>query len=162
ALKKTPTERYATVDALAADLRRFLANEPVTARPDSRAYRAAKFIRRNRAAVGATTAMVVLVGAGVAGTVWQAIEARHERDEALRQADTARAKGNLLNLVLGAIGEGDRPLTQRELLERSSQLVTTRFARNPRVATELMLQISGHYFTLGDAEKDLEAMQRAA
>ena len=50
ALKKNPTERYATVDAFEDDLRRFLKHEPVSVRPDSLIYRANKFVRRNRTA----------------------------------------------------------------------------------------------------------------
>ena len=46
ALKKSPAERYATVDAFADDMRRYLAHEPVSARADSLAYRIAKFARR--------------------------------------------------------------------------------------------------------------------
>src|SRR5438128_1295420 len=42
ALKKDPTERYTSVTALADDLRRYLRNEPINARPDTFAYRAAK------------------------------------------------------------------------------------------------------------------------
>jgi serine/threonine protein kinase len=61
ALKKNPQERYASVGALAEDLRRFLGQQPISARPDTLAYHAAKFVRRNRTLLTATTAAVVLV-----------------------------------------------------------------------------------------------------
>ena len=48
ALKKNPAERYSSVAALSADLRRFLGHQPIAARPDSLTYRAGKFARRNR------------------------------------------------------------------------------------------------------------------
>jgi serine/threonine protein kinase len=51
ALRKAPNERYQTVAAFADDLTRYLEHKPVSARPDSLAYRARKFVRRNRAAV---------------------------------------------------------------------------------------------------------------
>src|SRR5690606_34917498 len=51
ALRKDPIERYQTASALADDLGRFLRMEPVSARQDSRAYRAGKFVRRNRVLV---------------------------------------------------------------------------------------------------------------
>jgi serine/threonine protein kinase len=51
ALRKDPTQRYASVDALGDDLRRFLVDQPVKARPDTRAYRAAKFVHRHRSRV---------------------------------------------------------------------------------------------------------------
>lgn len=61
ALKKSPAERYSSVTALADDLRRYLKHEPISARPDTVAYRARKFIRRNRTVVALTTGAVVLV-----------------------------------------------------------------------------------------------------
>ena len=108
--------------AFADDLERYLNDEPVTARPDSRSYRMRKFVQRHRLGVGAASATLLALIAGVIGTTWQAIEARRERDAALFQAERAFAKGNLVNLMLGAIGDTDRPLTQREILERSVAL----------------------------------------
>src|SRR6202022_3470120 len=55
ALKKDPAERYSSVTALADDLRRYLSNEPIRARPDTLSYRAIKFVRRNRTAVALAT-----------------------------------------------------------------------------------------------------------
>ena len=59
ALRKEPARRYASVQDFAADLEHFLAHRPVLARPDSFAYRASKFLRRNRVAVAAA---VLLIG----------------------------------------------------------------------------------------------------
>jgi len=60
ALRKDPRERYPTASALADDLRRYLRQEPVSARPDSLSYRTRKFARRHRAAL---TAGVLTAGA---------------------------------------------------------------------------------------------------
>jgi serine/threonine protein kinase/tetratricopeptide (TPR) repeat protein len=162
ALKKSPHERYATVATFADDLHRYLNHEPVSARPDSRAYRIGKFVRRHRLGVGAASATLLALIVGVIGTTWQAFEARRERDAALFQAERAVAKGNFVNLLLGAIGGGDRPLTQREILGRSVDLVEKQFGTRPRIAIDLLLPIAGNYMTLGDVEKELDAMQRAA
>jgi len=64
ALKKLPRERYASITALADDLRRYLNYEPISARPDTLAYRAAKFTRRHR--VGVSVALAALVGLSIA------------------------------------------------------------------------------------------------
>jgi serine/threonine-protein kinase len=64
ALRKRPAERYPSVEAFAADLRRHLAGEPVGARADSWAYRASKFLRRHRGAVAATALVAATVLAG--------------------------------------------------------------------------------------------------
>ena len=72
ALKKNPAERYGSVTTFADDIRRHLAHEPVSARPDSIGYRAVKFVRRNRLAVGHATLAVVTHIGGLAGTISQA------------------------------------------------------------------------------------------
>ena len=45
--------------------------------------------------------------------------------------------------MLGAIGDADRPLTQREILERSVALIEKQFTRDPRIAVDLPLPIAG-------------------
>lgn len=63
ALKKDPLERYASVSALAGDLRRFLGHEPIMARRDTIRYRTGKFVRRQRRNLTAMLlAMVALIG----------------------------------------------------------------------------------------------------
>ena len=59
ALKKAPAERYATVEAFADDISRFLNHAPVRARPDTLVYRARKFVARNTLAVGAAVAVML-------------------------------------------------------------------------------------------------------
>jgi serine/threonine-protein kinase len=82
ALKKSPAERYANAADLADDIRRYLAHEPIAARPDARLYRIAKFMRRNRAGVAAASIAVAALGAGVAIALWQAREAGRQRVQA--------------------------------------------------------------------------------
>ena len=67
-LKKSPAERYGSATALADDLWRYLKHEPITARPDTFAYRATKFLRRNRTVVALTaTAIALVIGSLSAG-----------------------------------------------------------------------------------------------
>src|SRR5205823_2804575 len=86
-LQKEPPWRYDGAGALAADLRRFLAGEPVKARRVGRAERAWKWVKRNpgRAAALAAAALV-LAGAGVA-----AAEVRRQRAEDRVAAERQRA-----------------------------------------------------------------------
>ncbi len=83
ALHKDPTQRYATVDALASDLHRYLEGQPVVARAPTLIYRARKFARRHSAmlALGAVV-MAILV----ASTVWSLREAHRADREATRAA----------------------------------------------------------------------------
>ncbi len=104
ALKKAPGERYATVDAFAADLERHLAGSPVLARPDSIGYRASRFVRRNKLPVGvavlialallggaipiAAVMIALAFGAGIA--LWQAGVARRQASRAAEEARQAQ------------------------------------------------------------------------
>lgn len=66
AMRKEPQHRYASAEHMAEDVRRYLEGQPVTARGESRWYRARKFARRHSAALGATlTAVALLAGLAV-------------------------------------------------------------------------------------------------
>ena len=65
ALRKEPDDRYASVEALAADVRRLLAHEPVEARAGDSWYRARKFVRRNQVPIAAAAAVIVSLSAGL-------------------------------------------------------------------------------------------------
>ena len=71
ALKRAPAERYQSAAALADDLERYLAGEPVQAQPDSRTYRLSKFVARNKLPVAAASAIVVALGIGLGVALWQ-------------------------------------------------------------------------------------------
>ncbi|HET9210694.1 MAG TPA: serine/threonine-protein kinase [Thermoanaerobaculia bacterium] len=80
-LKKAPRERYESVTALAADLRRYLAEQPILARPESLAYRARKFARRHARSLAAATLALFALAAVVAfsGVELAAERTRHPR-----------------------------------------------------------------------------------
>ncbi len=91
ALEKDRNRRYETANGFAADIRRYLSDEPVEASPPSSGYRFRKFARRNR--VGLSTASLVLA-ALIVGTVvstWQAIRATRAEGLADERLETASA-----------------------------------------------------------------------
>ncbi|HEX8910894.1 MAG TPA: serine/threonine-protein kinase [Humisphaera sp.] len=90
AMEKDRARRYPTADALADDVRRFLRDEPVWARPPTPAARVRKFVRRHRGPVLAGSAVGVALVAGLGGTTVGLVQARHERDAA-RAAEGAAA-----------------------------------------------------------------------
>lgn len=107
ALKADPAARYANAAEFAADLRRWLAHEPVLARPDSWAYRSARFLRRHRVGVGAT-ALVLLAVAGGGITAWR--EAREA------QQQQAQAEG-LIEFMLGDLPGRLKPVGRLDALD---------------------------------------------
>ena len=90
-LKKRAAERYPNVESFAQDLRRHLRGEPVLARPDSRAYRMATFVRRHRLAVGMATALAVAIVAGAGVSLWQARVAREQERRMMAEFEDAGA-----------------------------------------------------------------------
>ena len=86
ALEKDRTRRYETADALATDIRRYLDNEPILARPPSRWYQLQKLVRRNRIvfAFGASVAAALLIGT-VTSTFLFLKERAAERKQAVMQ-----------------------------------------------------------------------------
>jgi tetratricopeptide (TPR) repeat protein len=94
ALRKEPERRYQSVDQFSDDLRRYLDGQPVLAAPDSRRYRATKFLRRHQVAVAAASAALVSVLAGAGVAEYQASVARRERARAERRFDDVRRLTN--------------------------------------------------------------------
>jgi tetratricopeptide (TPR) repeat protein len=159
ALEKPRERRYATVEAFAQDLRRLLASEPIAARPPTPAYRAARFARRNRLAVGAGALVLAALTVGGLGLVLGLLEARRERAEALAQSESQREINRFLtdDLLSAASPERDgAEITALELLERASGLVDDRFPDQPLVAASLHQTLSTAFGELGafdDAER---------
>jgi tetratricopeptide (TPR) repeat protein/serine/threonine protein kinase len=86
-LEKDRTRRYETADALARDVGRYLADEPVEACPPSAGYRLGKFLRKQRRPLLTAAAFLVLLAAAGVLAGGQAVrEARAERDRAVEQA----------------------------------------------------------------------------
>jgi len=145
ALEKDRARRYASPMDLAADIERYLRNEPVIARPASPGYRARKYVRRHRAGV-AVSAMVFLLL--VAFAVFEAFQIRRivrERDRANRitefmtgmfkVSDPSQSRGN--------------SVTAREVLDKASRDVDTGLARDPELQAEMMHVMGNVYQSLG-------------
>jgi len=92
AMAKQRARRYDTAAALAEDIRRYLADEPVLAGPPTARYRVAKFARRHRAPIAVGVAMAVLLVGALAGTTWGLVTAQRERDRALAAEAEERAQ----------------------------------------------------------------------
>ncbi len=94
-LEKEPARRYASAEALAKDLSRYLAGEPILARPAGMAERAVKWARRSPA-IAALLGLVALVTAlGLAGVLWQWRQAVVARRDAERESGRAKSQPEL-------------------------------------------------------------------
>ena len=169
-LQKRPEDRYQTVAALAEDVRRHVAHEPVVARPDSLSYRCAKFVRRHRAMVAAGLAVALALTVGLAGTVIearraeaQAANARHERDKALLQLAYTKSSSDFVAFLLSE--SFDKPFTTAALLERAEPVLEREFAGAPAQRAYLLAELAGLHLTgtnLKKAESLLVSARAAA
>ena len=164
ALEKEPARRYASAEALAADLRRVLGGLPIEARPASRAYRARLFVRRHRSGVAWAAGLAAAVLVGLGGTVWQARAAAAERDLARDEADKAQAVTAFLQTTLLSAsptsGPAVRPSERRigDVLRPAAQATATAFADRPGVRAAVLQTLGTAYIELGlwdDAERAL-------
>ena len=134
ALAKVPTQRYASVEALRADLDRWLASEPVEARAPSTAYRIGKFVRRHTLSVSLGSAAVLALVAVATVAVLMGLQARD---------DSARA-GAARDFMLGLFKRADQEkargadITARELLETGRKDLLARLPTQPRLQAELL------------------------
>lgn len=165
-LRKLPAERYPSVDAVATDLRRHLAHEPVSARPDGWAYRTGKFVRRHQGAVAAAALLALAVAGGTAGTWSQAERAREaawiaqaERDRAREELGRAEAAYEFVNFLLS---EGwTRPTSSLDLLDRAEHLVQVQFASDPALRARMLSRISDQFVDAGEPRRALGVAARA-
>jgi serine/threonine-protein kinase len=145
ALRKDPGGRYATAEVFAADLRRFLAHEPVSARAGTFGYRARKFVARQRAGVAAAALVAGTLVAAVVTTTRQLLETRRQREAALASARRAEATQQFLMLLLSELQTRGEPLTGKALLERGSALLQAQYKDQPRFIAEMLLMLAGDY-----------------
>ncbi|GJM22494.1 MAG: hypothetical protein DHS20C15_24090 [Planctomycetota bacterium] len=100
ALEKERERRYATADELAADIRHFLSDEPISARPPTTGYQLATYARRNRVLVGGIVCVFV-------ATLWGLVASqRAEADARANLAEANRLRGQ----IEGQVRERDNAL----------------------------------------------------
>lgn len=114
AIREDRARRYATPLDLANDIRRYLDGRALVAGPESASYRASKFVRRNRGAVAASGAMIVLLAGGMIGTGLGLLEARRGRAE----AEGARAEEALQRQ--DAVLQRNEAQAQREAAQQAA------------------------------------------
>lgn len=169
ALAKDQDMRYESAAAFAADIRRYLGDEPIIARPASLTYQLRKFAQRNRGLVAATVAALVLLVAAIAGTSYGLIKATRQRDEAIKAqealmiAKEATEKesekvvavntflGRMLSAAypLGDVAEGRRDMTIIEMLDSESGAIAETFKDQPAIESALRTTIGMIYEGLG-------------
>ncbi|MFO0809260.1 MAG: serine/threonine-protein kinase [Gemmataceae bacterium] len=165
ALEKDRNRRYESASAFAQDIERYLADEPVVARPPSAAYRVRKFARRNRTALVAASAVVASLVAATGVSTWQAVKAGAAERRANSEAAIAQSVSDFLRYdLLRQVEKGHEDwwteypnLTVREALDRATARIGDRFQDQPLVEAAIRETIGDAYKGVG--ESPLAAVQ---
>jgi len=164
ALRRDRGQRYQSVDALADDLRRHLAGLPILARKAAPWYRAVKFVRRNRIAVGAAAAIAVSLVGGIAASTWEAGRAR--RAEQIAKAvneflqDDLLAQASAQTQTTPRTGP-DLDIKVRTALDRAAARIQGKFDGQPEVEAAIRQTIGTTYSELGLYNEAQSQMERA-
>lgn len=153
-LQREPEARYASVDALAADLRRWLDGRPVAAAPLGRRERAWLWLRRNRLLAASTAAVAAALIVGTSVSLWQAREARLQARLAELQSANARAALQFLVDTLAAAAPEQALNTEvkvRTLLDKARAHLKEDAAMDPAVRQAVQRQLGRLYFSLGES-----------
>ena len=102
AMEKDKNQRYQSAADLAADIERYLTDQPIQARPASALYQMRKFARRNKALVGGTIATLLALVLGLIGTAGWAMVARHAQRQAEQSKLETTEKAIQLSMQRGA------------------------------------------------------------
>jgi serine/threonine protein kinase/tetratricopeptide (TPR) repeat protein len=144
ALSKRAEHRYASVEAMALDLHRYLEGKPVLARPQSVAYRTHKFVHRHRWVLATAALVVVVMASAMVLVSWQV-------RQALREASRAQALQTFVTgLFEQAGGDAPGPLDVRRLLQAGEQRANRELLRQPLDRAELLGVIARLRIGLGD------------
>lgn len=94
ALRKEPERRYSSAENFAEDIERHQDGLPVAARPNTFAYRAEKFIKRNQLAAATAILILLTIVGGIGATLWQARRAEAQRVRAENRFTQVRSLAN--------------------------------------------------------------------
>ena len=164
ALQPDADRRYASVEGLAEDLRRFRSGQPVRARPATLRYRAGKLLRRHRVAFAAATVALASLLAGLSASLWQARVAAHERARAEAAAAEAEEVADyFVDLFRNVDPEhaAGGAVTARELLDRGALRLRSTLAERPLTRARLQQAMAGVYHHLRLLEPAAELLQDA-
>src|SRR5258708_10589273 len=146
ALKKATDERYASVEAFADDLRRYLIHEPVKAHADTVTYRLTKFVRRHRAGVLSCVLTALLLCAPTIVTVLQKIEVTQQRDAAQFEARRAESANEFLDFLLQSDGgTSQASLSPAARIELGARMLELQYRGDPRFAGRMLVELSDQY-----------------
>jgi tetratricopeptide (TPR) repeat protein/predicted Ser/Thr protein kinase len=165
ALEKDKSRRYASAAELAGDIRRYLEDQPITAKPASTSYQVRKFARRHKVLVAAASAVFVVLVVGVVVSTREAVLARRAEKKAQQESEIAQAVNDFLRNDLLAQASAykqskpDPDLKVRTALDRAAARVEGKFEKQPLVEASIRYTIGAAYIDLSlypEAQRQFE------
>ena len=165
-LERDPMRRYPNAAELAEDLRRFLANQPVRARPASALYRLRKFERRHRLVVVSAGLVLATLVAATGVSLWLAARARRAEQRAASESATSKAvvtflEHDLLEQASPNL-QPDRDIKLITVVGRAAEKVSARFKDQPEAEPGIRETLAQTYDSLGDYSAERPQLERAA
>ncbi len=170
AIEKDRTRRYETPNAFAADVERYLKDEPVQAAAPSSAYKFRKFALRNKTAIGVVAGFVLMLVIAVGVSSWQAVRAIHagkESEKARREAERARERTEDVLTYLTAVLKSPDPdfdgrkVTVAACLAAAADELEIRFPDQPERQALLRSVVGSTYYSLGLYPEAIELQDAA-
>jgi eukaryotic-like serine/threonine-protein kinase len=165
AMEKNRARRYGSASDLAAEIGRYLHDEPVLARPPSIVYRTRKFVRRHRFGAGVAIGLVTLL---LGFAISMGVETRRivrERDRANREAEVSRRVTDFMTHLFEVSDPSESrgsTITARELLDKGAKQIDTELRGQPVVQGALMHTMGLVYKNLGLYSPADTLLQRAS
>jgi len=172
ALEKDRTRRYETANGLAMDVKRYLQDEAIIARPPSKLYQFQKMARRHKGVSASAVLVLLALLLGLAtSTVLLARErTERKRAELAEKAATSAANGSqhladflqeMLSGIDPGVARGKNTELLRIILDQTAEKAGSEFKDQPGVEAQLRATMGLTYYDLGEWDK-AEAMQRQA
>ena len=173
ALEKDKNRRYASAADLAGDMRRYLDDQPISAKPASTSYQLKKFASRHKALVTGVAAVFLALLLGVIASTWEAVRARRAERNAQQQTEIAQAVNDFLQKDLlaqaGAYSQAnassqskpDPDMKVRTALDRAAQNIGGKFKQQPEVEAAIRATIGSTYYDLGLYPEGRTQLERA-
>jgi tetratricopeptide (TPR) repeat protein len=163
---RDPERRYASADAFANDLARWLAGEAVSARLPTRAERLTRFVRRHRVESLLAGGLAIALVGGLVATAWQARQAEAARRVAVAERDAALAEADRGESLVDAFARlfreapDDARLGASDWLDRAAALADAAGPDHPAAAATLLAKLAAIEQDRGQPARALALLER--
>ncbi|MEM7262190.1 MAG: serine/threonine-protein kinase, partial [Planctomycetota bacterium] len=161
ALEREPERRYPSASEFGADLRRFLDDEPISARPPSAVYQVTKFAKRNRQLVTGVSVGLLLLVAGLVFAVAGYVEADDARETAVDRATEADRVIALFSQVFAAVKEQGRDARVIDALDATRLKLDSSTSESPAIRARMKQVLAAGYAYLGEPTVAEELLDEA-